>query len=216
MEVLAVAGAASAFTTIAVEFLHVYKKLNQCCRALKHAREDIKSIRDEVYTFSTLMSWFHQAVTDARLGDCGLCAEIKASKIGNVVLQSGRRALDKIKEILKEVEPLRTDRKYSAVAKWIARWKWLAHKEEWIPVQISLNSIKTSATLLISMIRFQDLVQGLAGLRKGDVTEDLHQQLLVWDQGPLTPFVSMLIIHVDQIFAGQSSQDADFPVQEDR
>lgn len=73
---------------------------------------------------------FHRTVTDTRLADEVLSAEIKASKIAQGIVSSGKAALIKIKDILDEVKPLRADKAYPALAQWIARWKWSTRKEE--------------------------------------------------------------------------------------
>ncbi|KAK5043459.1 hypothetical protein LTR84_011975 [Exophiala bonariae] len=176
-----VVSAFSAILTIATEFNHIYKRLHRCLRTLKYAREDIKAIRDEVEIFSNLLCMFHRTITDARLADEGLSAEIKASKMAQGIVRSGKAALIKIEDILDEVEPLRADKAYPTLAQWIARWKWSTRKEEWTLVQISLNSIKQSANLLISMVYFQDLVHKLDKLRAGERTipNEMLQQLSV-------------------------------------
>ncbi|EXJ66357.1 uncharacterized protein A1O5_10509 [Cladophialophora psammophila CBS 110553] len=178
MEIL---GAGSAVVTIAVEFAHISRRLRRCIRSLTYARRDIKVIHDEVEAFSTLLGLFHSTVTDDRLADEGLSTKIKTSKMTQHIVISGRAALDKIKQILLEVDPLRTDKGYPAHKRWIARWKWSGRKEEWIPVQIELNSIKLSADLLISIVFCQHLVHKLDQLRaeQKNIPNELLQQLSV-------------------------------------
>jgi hypothetical protein len=180
MEVVA---AVSAILTIVTECNRICKKLCRCLETLKYARNDIRIIRDEVETFSSLLSMFYTTIMDPRLANEGLSAEIKASKVEQVIVRSGRAALTKIGDILDDVRPLRVDRKYeySALTRWIARWRWSTRKEEWTPIQASLNSVKQSAQLLISMVYLQKLLRQLEVLRAEAqaIPKEMRQQLSV-------------------------------------
>jgi hypothetical protein len=171
----------AAIPPLGTEFISMYKRLCHCLKTLKYARKDIKAIRDEVEIFSSLLSMFHRTVTDSRLADEGLSRKIRGSKVAKGIVRSGREALGKINHMLQEVEPLRASKGHSLFARWIARWRWLIQKEEWAPIQASLNSIKISANLLVSMVVLQDLVARLEQLRaaKRTISNDMLEQLCV-------------------------------------
>lgn len=172
-------GALSAILTVAVEFDHIYKRLRRCYRNLKYARDDIRDICNEVQTFSSLLSLFHRTITDTRLADEGLSREIKASKMTKLIVRSGETALSKLEDILDEVEPLRTDKPYPVLTRWIARWKWTIRKEEWTPIQISIICVKQSVNMLMTMICCQDVLQRRKTLRaaEGTISAELQAQL---------------------------------------
>lgn len=174
-----VVGELSAVLAIAVEFSHLYTRLCECVRTLKHARDDIENIGNEVEIFSNLLSMFHRVVTDTRLADEGLSAKIKESKLEQGIFRSGKTALRKINDILATIEPLRTDVSHSVAAQWLARVKWSRRKDEWVLIQTSLNSVKCSATLLIQMVYFQDIVHRFGSLRatQRTMSSDMLQQL---------------------------------------
>jgi hypothetical protein len=176
-------GAVSAILTIAMECESICKKLRNCLKRLKYARNDIRIISDELETFSILLGLFRETITDSRLSNEGLSAKIKASKVEEIIVRSGREALTKIGDILDDVRPLRVDKKYeySALARWIARWRWSTRKEEWTPIQASLNSVKQSAQLLISMVSLEKLLRQLEVLRAEAqaIPNEMLQQLSV-------------------------------------
>lgn len=179
MDPVTAVNAFSAVLTIATEFTRISIRLHRCFKNLKHAQEDVSAICDEVETFSNLLSWFYRTVTAACLADEELATEFNSFKIAKLIAKSGKTALKKIKNILKEVEPLRTDRTYTRVARWIALWKWSMHKETWIPIQISLDGIKKSASMLMTMMMFKDFVQKRDRLQASNtaIPEEMQQQL---------------------------------------
>ncbi|KIW67540.1 hypothetical protein PV04_06784 [Phialophora macrospora] len=172
-------GAFSAILTIATECNRICKRLRRCLKNLKYARDDIKTIRDEVETFSTILHMFYRTITDSRLADEGLSAEIKASKVVQAIVRSGNAALEKIEDILDDVRPLRSDKTSSTLERCIARWKWSTRKDEWAPIQISLISVKQNAELLMSMVYFQDLFRKFEELQAEAlmVPKDILDQL---------------------------------------
>lgn len=163
-------GAVSTLLTIVTEFSRMYKELRKLAKTLKHARDNIKSMANEVQIFADLMLLFHGTITDVRLGDEGLSGKIQTSKLVAMISRSGNEALEKIEDILETVKPLRGNTTSSLLAQCIARWKWYNRKDEWMPIQVSLNSIKESANLLISMVRLQDLVHQIKELGAAQTT----------------------------------------------
>jgi len=143
----------------------MYKRLRRCIRSLRYAKDEIKIIRDEAVMVAQLLHMFYDTVTNPDLADEGLSAKIKTSNIGKLITESGKGILRKIDDLLHKVEPLRADKAYSQIQKLIARLRWLSRKEEWTPIQVSLNSIKLNAQLLMSMLSFQHRFQKLRKLK---------------------------------------------------
>ncbi|KIW31065.1 uncharacterized protein PV07_02748 [Cladophialophora immunda] len=172
-------GAFSAILTIAAEFLHVSKDLRRCFRTLKYAKKDVEAIYDEVEPFSTLLSMFHDAVTDDRFVDDDILRQRETSDIAQHIVTSGRRALDRIDDILARLDPLRIDRDYTTLQQWYAHWRWFMRKEDWSPICTLLNSIKTSAILLMAILHRYQLLQKFEQLHadQGAIPNELLQQL---------------------------------------
>ena len=207
-------GAFSAVLTIATEFSRMYKRLRRCVRSLRHAKDEIKGILDDTETFAELLHMFYETVTNADLADEGLSAKIKASKLGQRIAESGKANLRKIEDILLKVEPLRSDKAYSSVAHWVARWRWSVWKEDLTPIRASFSSIKSSAHLLMSMLLFQNLVQKLAKLQAENVaiSEQSLEQMLVLLFRDSCLRCPVLIV-VPQISVQKSNQGLKFSLQ---
>ncbi|KIW84973.1 hypothetical protein Z517_00361 [Fonsecaea pedrosoi CBS 271.37] len=174
-----VVGAFSAVLTVAVEFHELARTLRRCFVSLKFARKDVKEIHNEVKSFSTLLSLFHSTVTDERLANDDLPMKIKTSGIAQHISVSGREALARIDDILTGLDPLRSDKVYSVLEQWYARWKWSTRKEKWSPIQVLLNSIKANATWLIAIVDCHHRLQKIDQLNaeKSPIPNELVQQL---------------------------------------
>lgn len=168
--------AVSAILAIATSFQHTYNRLRRCYKNLKHARGEIQGIARETMIFADLLLEFHETVTDVSLSNAGLSKKIQRSKICKYIVEAGERDLEKINNILYKVKPLRADKGYPQLEQWAARWNWHRCKEEWPKIQQSLTSIKESATMLMTMISVQDLVQRL-GVSKAE-SADVQKTLL--------------------------------------
>lgn len=193
--IMEVVGAFSAILTIATEFHRIYRRLRRCIKTLKYARDDIRTMCNEVATFKSLLCYFHRTVTEAHLADKGLSRKIKASNVAQLIVRSGETALDKLEDILDEVEQLRPLKAYSKFSEWVARLKWSTRKEAWTSIQLSLNSVKASANMLMTMIIVQNLVQKLNSLQaaEGRIPNEKLQELSVSQYHQVLSSLWMLI-----------------------
>ena len=150
-EALAAIGAFSAIVTVISEFRKVRKRVKQCARSLKYAKEEFEDISKDIKDFIQQMRLFKVVGTQSE--ELGSCITIKASKIGESIASRGRSSIERIDVLLESVQNLRSDADASQVKYLIARWKWHTQKEELAPVLRYLDSVKLSAMFLIEIIQ---------------------------------------------------------------
>ncbi|KAK5265509.1 hypothetical protein LTR40_014498, partial [Exophiala xenobiotica] len=155
-----VVGGVSAILTLTAEFQHICKKLKRFIKNVKHAHTEVRLIVNETEIYANLLQRFDDTVRKADSQDAGFIGDVDSSHVTDCIVRASAASLQKIKCLLKKSEPLRADKKnYSQFQKLLARLKWSGWKEEWLEIQLCLNSTKQNATLVLVMVYFEKLVK---------------------------------------------------------
>ncbi|KAJ9496896.1 hypothetical protein H2202_007673 [Exophiala xenobiotica] len=175
-----VVGGVSAILTLTAEFQHICKKLKRFIKNVKHAHTEVRLIVNETEIYANLLQRFDDTVRKADSQDAGFIGDVDSSHVTDCIVRASAASLQKIKCLLKKSEPLRADKKnYSQFQKLLARLKWSGWKEEWLEIQLCLNSTKQIATLVLVMVYFEKLVKEVNTLKaqNRDVPELLLKKL---------------------------------------
>jgi hypothetical protein len=178
-----VVGGVPAILTMALEFQHICKKLKRFVKNVKHAHTEVRLIVNETEIYANLLQRFDETVRKADSQDEGFLGDVDSSHVTDCIVRASEASLQKIKCLLKKSEPLRADKKnYSQFQKLLARLKWSGWKEEWLEIQLCLNSTKQNATLVLVMVYFEKLVKEVNILKaqNRDVPELLLKELYVF------------------------------------
>ncbi|KAK4935154.1 hypothetical protein LTR10_023745 [Elasticomyces elasticus] len=182
MDPVAAIGTVSAILSIASEFEHLCKRLRRFIKSFKHAPAELKMVHNEADVFWQLLEKFHEFVEEDDAAQDGFSANIQNIKISERIAQASRFSLQRLRDMLVKFEPLRSrnDRSLRArLQKWLALWQWSGWKEEWALIQLSLNSTKHNAQLLLTMVSFEAIFRKIRTLELENtaIPEKLMRQL---------------------------------------
>ena len=157
---LEIAGAIGVVAQLSAQLYQIGKKLRRCQKALNHAKEDINQLYSIVREFRLILEDFHQTEQDAAEVGCGLSD--KTSLVVESLSHSCRQDFDGIDQVLASVDPLRTDKHYTKLRRWKARYDWLSRRDDVDKVLVSLNASKMSLSLVLQLLIFRQLVKTIS------------------------------------------------------
>jgi hypothetical protein len=162
-----VAAAVVAFPPLIILIQQTAKSLFRCAKSISVAKEQVSNLADETNLFASLLNSLHDAVESARQSEDSSIMQIDI-KCCKVIVRQGKQSIAMIHRMLTKLHPLRSDARCTRLEIFLARWKWYAHTEDFSTITTTINSVKASATLLISIL---DLKQILRMSQQGMTTD---------------------------------------------
>jgi hypothetical protein len=150
-----VAAAVPGFVALAAGFAKTAVSLYRMAEAVKRARPQIERLASEARTFahslSDLEELFNSAEHPTRLS--------RNRKIRREIKRQGEYALGLLNGLLNKLKPLRSHTQYSRMQIVMAHVKWQFHTDDFRDIIASMDSTKTSATLLVTLCTLEQLVR---------------------------------------------------------
>jgi hypothetical protein len=189
-----VVGGVSAILTLAAEFQHICKRLKRFIKNVKHAHTEVRLIFNETEIYVNLLQRFEETVRKPDSQDEGFLSDVNSSHVTDCIVKASAAGLQKIECLLKKSEPLRADKNYSQFQRILARLKWSGWKEEWLEIQLCLNSTRQNALLVLVMVHFEKTAQEFNALRAENkaISERLLKKMYVFV--PQTAFILSQIL----------------------
>ena len=166
-----VVGAVGGIIALAKESLKLCDSLRRCYKNLKGASEDIRRIRSEIQTFGQLLGRFEFTVSQSEATQPTLSVNIKESIIP-CIISDGEHAVSKIKQLIKKLRPLRSDKKATLFEIASAKIWWLNRRLEVFETITQLNCVKQSAAWLINMMTLDLLMVMIATKTPTQLSQD--------------------------------------------
>jgi hypothetical protein len=151
MEAIAAIGVLSAVFSMSTEFWKLGGRLLKLAKTIHHARKEVQDISREVLNFSKVLRILYETLESAQNVEIIGRASAKKQLVDELVDQS-RPLLKDFRRLRKKLKPLTRDQSSNAFRRMIARFQWSRNKSGMMYLRRSLDSHKSTLSLLIVTI----------------------------------------------------------------
>ena len=157
MDPITAIGALASALQIATELSKLARRLNRYVHTMKYAKIEIESVSSEVAIFARLLSFFDDVVCKIKGTSVG--RTIKQKDLDSKILEQSKAALAGVKDLLKNLRPLRNQSASSSWLRLLARFRWSRRKGAVMLLQTQLNTVKHNMLLFISVTSLAQLLE---------------------------------------------------------
>ena len=148
----------------------ICRRLRRCKNALSHAKGEINRVHHALSDFGRFLEIFCEVESNATKVGCGLPEKLQSRGLMQRLILSCQADLARVRCILRNVEPLRSDKAHSLIQRSWAAMKWHFEQGDVNKACVAIESNKLSLNLMIALVNWSSLVQRNTDLEQAGKT----------------------------------------------
>jgi hypothetical protein len=152
MEAIAIIGGISAVLSMSMEFWKAGGRLLKLAKTMHHAGKEVQDISTEILNFSKILRILDETLESAQNAEIIVGRASAKKQLVDELVDQSRPLLKEFGRLRKKLKPLTRDQSSNALRRMIARFQWSRNKSGMMYLRRSLDSHKSTLSLLIVTI----------------------------------------------------------------
>lgn len=176
-EAVLVVGGVASFIQIAATLTSLTRKLKRCLRILRYAPKEVEQLRREMSEFSFCLQWFGDQAHGWLQKLEGSPKKARIKKHLTRMEEGCKAVVGGLKTLLRKLFLNRSQN--SSLEAFIDRIRWYFREPQVKGLRLGLQSTKSSVTLFMTLIIFEDLTRTIKELegRLQEVPQELKMRM---------------------------------------